>query len=241
MKSIKNNESNFLFNFIDEKVSDYIEPTREGTPRGEPIGLSAQKYMAVLVSLFNTRSVKRKAELSKISYGLLRKWRTEDQFREVFKRTEIELAERIENYITSEIEREFKSRDEFVRGVTGEFEWANLIPVYNIARELTPGVIDGLAYAEKRASEAIKRCVDDDKAAFLGRIANEIEGLIAFAQTGEIRARVDIDSTMALVSFARDIIKSKEKLSNQDRRQLALSLTGVLNDLKHLAHIERRK
>ncbi len=75
-----------LVSFIREKLDHYVEPTREGTPKGEPIGLSRVKYEASLFCLYDLQArhkegLKAVAKTLKISYGLLRKWRTEEGFK----------------------------------------------------------------------------------------------------------------------------------------------------------------
>lgn len=69
-----------LLRFIKEKRESYVEPSRKGTPRGEIIGLSLEKYMASLFML-TSMNLKRISERSKVSYGLIRKWRTETPFK----------------------------------------------------------------------------------------------------------------------------------------------------------------
>jgi len=69
-----------LLSFIKEKREGYVEPSRKGTPRGEIIGLSSEKYMASLFML-TSMDLKRISERSKVSYGLIRKWRTETLFK----------------------------------------------------------------------------------------------------------------------------------------------------------------
>ena len=69
-----------LLRFIKEKRENYVEPSRKGTPRGEIIGLSLEKYMASLFML-TSMDLKRVSERSKVSYGLIRKWRTEAPFK----------------------------------------------------------------------------------------------------------------------------------------------------------------
>jgi hypothetical protein len=69
-----------LLRFIKEKRESYVEPSRKGTPRGEIIGLSLEKYEASLFML-TSMNLKRISERSKVSYGLIRKWRTETPFK----------------------------------------------------------------------------------------------------------------------------------------------------------------
>jgi len=66
--------------FIEKKEYGYVEPKREGTARGEAIGFSKAKYRAILCCLRKTK-IKDTAKLIGVSYGLLRKWRTEEPFK----------------------------------------------------------------------------------------------------------------------------------------------------------------
>lgn len=68
-----------LCDFVYDKGRRYAVPSREGTPRGEPIGFSLEKYLATLCALM-TINVKQQARDLNISYGVLRKWRTEEEF-----------------------------------------------------------------------------------------------------------------------------------------------------------------
>jgi len=79
------NEPTFLQKFINEKLNSYVEPQRKGTPRGEPIGFSKQKYKATLLLMTNMKQ-KEIAELIGVSYGFLRRWRTEKKFLEMTKK-----------------------------------------------------------------------------------------------------------------------------------------------------------
>jgi len=65
-----------LQSFIKEHTAHYVEPERQGTAKGEPIGLSSSKYKSTLLFLTNLKS-KEIAEAVSVSYGLLRVWRTE--------------------------------------------------------------------------------------------------------------------------------------------------------------------
>jgi hypothetical protein len=69
-----------LEQFFEEKMRGYVEPQRQGTPKGEPIGLSTVKFRASLLMLTNKRQKEMAQELG-ISHGLLRKWGTEEAFK----------------------------------------------------------------------------------------------------------------------------------------------------------------
>lgn len=79
--SEKSVAKSFLDSFFMEKIKNYQEPQRKGTPKGEPIGLSAQKYYAALLMLKDV-PIKELSKSVRASYGLLRKWRTEKPFKE---------------------------------------------------------------------------------------------------------------------------------------------------------------
>jgi hypothetical protein len=68
-----------LMVYINDKADHYIEPMRMGTPRGEPVGLSYQKYLTTCLTLLN-KPLKSIARTARVSYGLLRKWRTEKTY-----------------------------------------------------------------------------------------------------------------------------------------------------------------
>lgn len=68
--------SNYLKGWFEEY---YREPTRKGIPKGERIGFSKTKFRATLWSLTSIE-IKKQAEILNVSYGVLRKWRTEEQF-----------------------------------------------------------------------------------------------------------------------------------------------------------------
>lgn len=76
---VKSNKT-LLENFIDKRIRSYVEPEREGTPRGESIGLSSKKYLATLLMLRDLKLKDIAAQVG-VSYGLLRKWTTEKQFK----------------------------------------------------------------------------------------------------------------------------------------------------------------
>lgn len=74
-----------LFSLFEEfsgpVLASYEEPTRAGTPKGDPIGLSRQKYYAAALQLLHgPYSVKELAEKAGVSHDVLRKWRTEVPF-----------------------------------------------------------------------------------------------------------------------------------------------------------------
>jgi hypothetical protein len=86
-------EEGLLTRFIREKLAQHVEPTRLGTPRGAPIGFSRKK-MAVALFALTSADVKQTAKEVRVSYGLVRKWRTEAAFKALVERLEDEFVER---------------------------------------------------------------------------------------------------------------------------------------------------
>jgi hypothetical protein len=78
--TLKGPPDTLLLLFMDKKAAEYDAPERKGTPKGETIGLSPFKYGAVLWFLQGAK-VKEVAENIGVSYGVLRKWRTEELFK----------------------------------------------------------------------------------------------------------------------------------------------------------------
>jgi len=66
--------------YVATKVTEYTEPQRKGTPKGEPIGISKKKLHATLLALTDMRG-KKVAAIVGVSHGLYRKWKTEDNFK----------------------------------------------------------------------------------------------------------------------------------------------------------------
>lgn len=70
-----------LQEYIEKQIVSYHEPSRGGTLKGSSIGFSRIKFeAAVLIALINTKLKDLGEELG-VSYGTLRNWRTEKQFK----------------------------------------------------------------------------------------------------------------------------------------------------------------
>jgi len=100
-------------NFIYRKIDEYEVPTRAGTPRGEPIGYSAKKYYAAVLCL-KTVPVKEMAKMTKVSYGLLRKWRTEDDFKKLVEELSVEFTAEVINHLVARGIKQAELADEYV-------------------------------------------------------------------------------------------------------------------------------
>ncbi len=70
-----------LEEFFSNKISTHVEPSRRGTPRGNPIGFTKVKYQAVLVSTLTNINLIKLAGKLEGSYNVLRKWNTKVDFK----------------------------------------------------------------------------------------------------------------------------------------------------------------
>lgn len=97
-----------------EKLRTYIEPTRKGTPKGDPVGFSATKYTATLACMKKIPLKKIAAQLN-VSYGLLRKWRTEDNFNELIIQHCIEFAKKVKNHLVRRAKKQHELWTEYIK------------------------------------------------------------------------------------------------------------------------------
>ena len=100
-RDIRDRAMQFVKSFAEEQLKNYDEPKRLGTPKGDPIGHSRKKYYtAIMMILYpNCLKLKEIAKLSGVSNGVLRIWRTEEQFKKAVKEASILFGERIANFI----------------------------------------------------------------------------------------------------------------------------------------------
>lgn len=83
---------NLLQKIINKKLKEYQEPSREGTPKGEPIGFQRDKYAAALYCLtgLSKREIADKADCN---YNSLLAWRSREDFKNQVRENAVEVAE----------------------------------------------------------------------------------------------------------------------------------------------------
>jgi len=110
--TIGDNEIGLLSRFITEKAEGYVEPTREGTARGNPIGFPREKHLAVLSNALTGHSLKGLAEKLNISYGVLRNWSTEPEFKRLMQQYRQDFIELFFTHFRKHYEKIRKRGDE---------------------------------------------------------------------------------------------------------------------------------
>jgi hypothetical protein len=85
----------------DIELKGYIQPTRTGTPKGDPIGFSRKKYQAAHLMILHPQALKIKdiAKITETSEGVLRLWRMEKEFKKSIEEFGILVANRIADII----------------------------------------------------------------------------------------------------------------------------------------------
>jgi hypothetical protein len=75
---------NALHTWLNAQPLEHFEdPKRAGTSRGEKIGMGRSKIVAAgLLSLYPKLSLQEISKIAGVSYGLLRKWKTEEDFKD---------------------------------------------------------------------------------------------------------------------------------------------------------------
>ena len=106
----------FLDTFIIMRMKNYIPVERKHTSKEKFINFSPQKYYASLLLLMSGGySLKEIASVAKISYELLRKWRSEKEFKKL---TSLHLDEFMQSFIThlqSRVEEQLRIEREFFK------------------------------------------------------------------------------------------------------------------------------
>jgi hypothetical protein len=110
--NVKSKDLPLLGKFIAEKINNYFEPTRRGTPRGESIGFSAKKHLSTLLSL-KLSPLKKMAQAVGVSPSLLGKWRTEEDFKDLIEKHCVEFAEVVVCHLTERAKIQLKLDEEY--------------------------------------------------------------------------------------------------------------------------------
>jgi len=95
---------------VESMMENYQEPTRAGTPKGDPIGFSwKKKQAALLMILYNPDSglgLKQIAKIADVPPGVLRVWRTEADFKMAESKACNKVGEMIRNTIDAQLIKE---------------------------------------------------------------------------------------------------------------------------------------
>jgi len=200
-----------LGEFIQQRMDAYIEPQRKGTAKGDDIGLSDRKYEASLYGVTNLK-IKDVARILDVPYGVLRKWRTEERFKEMIKRHCRDFATRVCDYINKLAQEELEFEQS---GRPGDDEYFEYLAEH--MHRVDDGGAYGLQLCEKiraiiekkvvaidqRKKEGISNAADTAYLAVLERVLRWSEIKLNSKQTliREITARIEEEEQKHLNSL----------------------------------------
>lgn len=98
-----------LESFVDIKKNQHQEPARTKVPRGQRIGISKVKYEAALICALCNFDLKGLAKHLNGSYEVIRRWKTENDFKSLCNCLQHEFAKRIDLELES-ITKELQSQ-----------------------------------------------------------------------------------------------------------------------------------
>jgi hypothetical protein len=224
-----------LEKFIHEKASHYKEPERKGTPRGKPIGFSRVKYLSSLYMMTNLKQ-KNIAKKVGVSYGLLRKWNTHKDFKDLVNKHCEEFAELFTAHIKGKHEK---------RKADGEFLPENIRhtkeikPPENFFAELRDSQFYGGLLIKKISSAIGSAIKNPDDVSLVYTIILALEHLLVYS-VGEYQQSLwglnilkneHIKGVkLGLLDRAKEIIH-KPNVTKKDK-ELVVSILSVLEDLE---------
>lgn len=230
-----NKHDTLLSRFINDRVKHYIEPSRQGTPRGETIGFSDVKYLATLSCGLIQEKQKEIAEELKISHGLLRKWNTEEPFKKLMERHCREFATVFMQNIRERIAR---------REALNEAYFAQSVQA--IASQSPPSmsyeeIADAKLYSEKvhffiaKAFDAEIKTVSEKKNFTMQMELLAMIGVLKFfsgiKENKTITEKEEMLRKKLLEAMVNDCIEVLQKptLSKEDRKTILVTLKFVAN------------
>ena len=224
-----------LEDFCLKKTRSYVEPRREGTPKGSPIGLSKQKYLATLAFLYDPKpkGMKKIAQALKVSYGVLRKWSTEEQFRKQVWQNYAEFSEVFWDYFSSRFDKRNAELREYLKQSPAQIA-SEKAPELLTQTDLEP-VADFSEYhgflSETIAVRADNILENSADPLFLSYIASIIEilitrnGSVKDARWQEYRKRGLNSSARRILDLCISCLAEKTpKISRDDRAALLFGL-----------------
>jgi hypothetical protein len=156
--------------YMQDRISEHGDPVRVGTARGEKIGLSQKKFIAsLLVALLNyslKKITEEYGESVSFSYGLLRKWKTEDDFKDAIIQHQKGCAEEIAKYIESRVHNFMDDVKNYENGKSNNIPSHVDFPKLKSCKHLNTKVIQnlefyGMSKYEKSLAKSLKAGADE--------------------------------------------------------------------------------
>jgi hypothetical protein len=226
----------FIWEYALYKLKRVDEPKREGTPKGEKIGFTGKKHFAsILVGIKNDK-LKDIAKQSEVSYGLLRKWKTEPDFQGAAENHCSEFVAEIVKRIRNHLKKQTKSFEDFYDGHGPDPMRKDLKRPLNACERV---FVDAHLFSD-RVLEKLA-----EAAQTIDREANGKEGDDFFFRYGIIKSILDVIAysknkgsslhhplvIKLFVSEVKEIISNERTLSKKEQKRAVHNLTFIENEL----------
>jgi hypothetical protein len=222
-----------LRQFIEDTMRGYIPPEREGTPRGEAIGLSAVKYRATLFGLMNIKQKDVAKELG-VSHGLLRKWHTEELFRETLDRHCREFTGLFMRNLRERLKRREDATKTYIARPLAAIGSGDL-PSFDYAEIADAKYYSSLvqAYIAKEIDSESEKAEGQGKIAWLIELACAIDELPDFRNAAKMAETIRELKSRFIKAMAQEnmMLLQKETLTEDDRKALLMNMKMIANFL----------
>jgi hypothetical protein len=229
----------YLYFKMFDPQAKYKEPTRKGTPKGEKIGFPSKKYFASILVGITNRKVKDIAQQSDVSYGLLRKWKTESDFKALAENHCSEFVDIIIQQISNQLKNQSEAIKDFYEGNGADpLERGRDSPLNASERVMIDApcfngnVLVKLEEAIKLLGENIKDREGDNHLYYFGLIRS-IFNVISYAKL-KLLAPGHPLITKQLISEVRKIVSAKRPPTGKERKIAIHALMTIENELDTL-------
>ena len=239
---------NLLFAFIAEKTLDYEEPVRKGTPRGEKIGFPKKKYLASLfvgISNFKPKDLAEGLQKHGLSHGLIRKWKTEDDFKDQAKEHAKEFASFLFEKVEEANKKQRKAYKQYYKcKLNKKPDVPQIIKkIYQEVKTYSNALLEELS--RQAFGRIVTAKVDwenneiEEDAFFLEYgIFSDFSSIVRTAKGQRVPAKIRLQINKGTVSHAKDLIKSKRVLSKSEQRIIVDLLGSVEESLGEMIEKE---
>jgi hypothetical protein len=221
-----------LHQFIIEKYLSYEEPQRKGTPKGDPIGFSKKKYLASLLMLTNYKRKDIAKQYLGISYGLLRKWGTEYQFKETILQHCAEFIQSFIGYIFLRINTQHVGMERLMRKTLHEISKIDLSHYRSQVQEEFDAsynrLSDSKEYSNLLTSLLIERLMEYTEK----ELPNVADKNLTLEFTNEIASIISIIRHYQSIPKSDEVIKKEEEFKTNLRNLMINILIDILSKPK---------
>jgi hypothetical protein len=232
--------------YIMFQLHSYNEPTRAGTPKGEKIGFSRDKYFACILCGITNFNMQKIAELSHTTNGVIRKWRTEKDFKAACDQHCSDFADEIIKRIGRGLAILETKVDNFLNN-DGSHPFAKspkqpLDPVERIfidAKYFNKKVLKKLSIAAIKIRKDRRYGDGETENEPTVALAIHIGHVISYAQTGSLHS-IPPHLLAVLVDDVKDLLKSNNPLSDKDRKMALIYLDLLKTQLENYTQGSKR-